>query len=307
MTHEDAISRAPYVSRLSSHIVEKFPYFRMAVPRQLAEFGSDWLDAFEVELATFFVGNPDALRLAAEGYGRFALDAMRLQKLFDRDRCYIAKTYAEAASEVYQNRDYMFSLYLPGILLSHYLWPHHYRQHRFFANELVPLMRQHGGDRFYDVGVGTGFYSKEYLRALPNIRGDGFDLSPFSLEHTLKMVSAWAFEDRYTTNLRNIITEPVGEPAPFVLSIEVLEHLEEPQSFLDALCRMMEPGGYGFISAAMTAPNADHIYLYNEAGEVAAQLERAGFQIVKHVEDPAYEPRHAGDSVPRNVAFIVTR
>lgn len=307
MTPSQPTSTFPHVDRLQKIFEEKFPYFGGGIARQTATFGPTWKEHFEREMATVFAEDWERFTNAVIGYGRFALESMKLQKLFDKTRQYENKTYEQAANEVYQNRDYMFNLYLPGILLSHFLWEHHYKQHQFYKAEFLPRMRDHGGKLFYDVGIGTGFYSKELLIADPEMRGRGFDLSPSSMDYTLATLTAFGVRDRYETVHRNIVTEPVSPPADFVVSIEVLEHLEDPQEFLDALCKMLKPNGLGLISAALTAPNADHIYLYNEPEEVVAQLEKAGFKLITFAHDPAYEPRKPTDSVPRNAAFIVTR
>lgn len=301
------LSAYPHVARISSIFSTGFPYFKGTIDRQRDMFGTAWLEHFEQEMTTMFRENWARFDNAAIGYGRFALEGMKLQKRFDKTRQYDNKSYAEASSEVYQNRAYMFDLYLPGILLSHFLWRHHYKQHLYYVEQFLPRVRAHGGSLFYDVGVGTGFYSKEMLRATDTMRGQGFDLSPFSLEFTGDIVTAFGLKERYTLNNRDIIKDPVSPPAPFLINIEVLEHLEDPQSFLNALARMLEPGGFGLISAALTAPNADHIYLYNEPEEVIDQVEKAGFKVVDFIHDPAYEPRKPSDSVPRNVAIIVTR
>ncbi|HAD88167.1 MAG TPA: hypothetical protein DCG48_12460 [Rhodospirillaceae bacterium] len=297
----------PYIARLRKVIGTRFPYFKGTIDRQIEEFGASWESFFDREMATFFAADPDGFDMAVEGYGRFALEAMKLQIEFDKAREYAAKTYEEAAQEVYQNEQYMMDLYLPGILLSHFLWRHHYKQHIFFQEKFMPLVLGHGGSLFYDVGVGTGFYSKEMLGLKPDMRGHGFDMSPFSMKYTLNSVAAFGYADRYEIVLRDI-TEPSDlVPAPFIVNIEVLEHLEDPQTFLNALAGMLQTGGYGLISAALTAPNADHIYLYNEPEEVVDQLERAGFKVLEQIEDPAYEPKSAANSVPRNAAFIVTK
>jgi 2-polyprenyl-3-methyl-5-hydroxy-6-metoxy-1,4-benzoquinol methylase len=307
MNHELDAHEYPTVLAMQETLARRFPYFAGVWQRQYDEFGDAWLQALEVDMARFFGDDRERLDQAVYGYGCFALDAMRLQKEFDKTGEYRNKSYAEAASEVYQNEEYMFGLYLPGILISHFLWRHHYLQHIFFCERFVPLIRAHGGDRFFDVGVGTGFYSKEMLRVLPEARGTGVDLSPFSMRHTVGMLESWGFGARYSTELRDIISDPPGPPAPFLVNIEVLEHLEDPQSFLCALHGMLEPGGYGLISAAMRAPNADHIYLYNSVEEVLEQIQKAGFDVVRYIDDPAYEARRPGDSVPRNAAVIVTR
>jgi 2-polyprenyl-3-methyl-5-hydroxy-6-metoxy-1,4-benzoquinol methylase len=95
------------------------------------------------------------------------------------------------------------------------------------------------------------------------------------------------------------------EPLPVVQCIEVLEHLSDPQLFLDHLRKLLRPGGHGFVTAALTAPNADHIYLYWTPAEVIAQLEKAGFVVRDYVEELAYEGQ-PGEIVPKVAAFIVS-
>jgi SAM-dependent methyltransferase len=237
---------------------------------------------------------------------RFALDALRLQKRFEKERVYLPKSYDDAARAVYHNREYMETLYLPGILLSHYLWPHHYRQLCYFQREFMPRVRQAGGRRFLDVGVGTGFYSRQALAASPDIRGTAYDISEHSLAYARFQVDAFGFSDRWTGEIRNVITDAPAETWPSIVSVEVLEHLEDPLTYLKAIRTRLEGGGLGFVTAAITAPNEDHIYLYRDHREVAAQIEAAGFSILDFQEDLAYEPK-ADEPVPRLAAFIVTR
>ncbi len=297
----------PYINTLKDFIANDFPYLVGVFSKQFDRFGVKWADAFEEELKCFFKDNPGAMKASARGYGAFCLDSMKLQVKFNKTLEYDNKSYEEAASEVYQNRDYMFGLYLPGILISHYLWEHHYKQHLFFEDKLVPLLRQEGVNTVYDVGVGTGFYSREFLRVLPTATAEGFDMSPFSLEHTTMLLEKWGFSERYKTNLGDILLREENEQCDLVCSIEVLEHLEDPQSFLHGLCKMVKPGGLGFISAAINAPNADHIYLYRSYLEVQRQIEEARFDIIDYCNDQAYEPRRDGDLVPVNAAFIVRK
>ena len=292
------------MSQLRDELSLQFPYFASIVSRQYSIFGQEWCSLFEDELRHFFGKDREKLARAVRGYGKFALDSMKLQVKFQKTGHYENKTYAEAASEVYQNKEYMFGLYLPGILLSHYLWKHHFLQHKFFLEKFLPLLPKEGV--FYDIGVGTGFYSKELLKR-SSLRGEGFDLSPFALEHTANLIAAYGFDGRYQCNLRDIIAHPAPSPADCLINIEVLEHLEDPLTFLKALAGMLRSGGIGLISAAVNAPNADHIYLYRSADEVAEQLQEAGFIVTDRCVENAYEPRTADEIVPVNAGFVVTR
>lgn len=300
------LPKPPALGAFEAELARQFPYLARVVDKRLETFGATWADEFDRELDAMFRGQPDKLARAARGYAMFSLDAMRLQKRFEKTRRYEAKTYEQAAREVYHNREYMVDLYLPGILLSHYLWPHHYRQLQFFRRAYLPLVTQLRAEVFYDVGIGTGFYSRQMLSGIPEIRGVGFDISEHSMDFTRSLVSAWGQAPRYLIRRQNIVEAPVETSAPCVLSVEVLEHLEDPVPFLRGLAGMLTREGVGFITAALTAPNADHIYLYNDVDEVLSQLDEAGLRADLFQEEIAYEPK-VDEPVPRVAAFIVRR
>lgn len=276
-----------------------------AFARQRALFGTPWDQQFDELLRRFAGTDARTLQAAVEGYVEFALDGMRLQKRFERTREYEQKTYGQAAEEVYHNREYMFSFYLPGILLSHYLWPHHYRQLGFFKTAFLPRVLSRPVQEFCDIGVGTGFYSRQLLGASPLVRGWACDISEPALEYSRRHLEAFGVLNRWTPEIRDIIANPPSRTWDFLLSVEVLEHLTDPVSFLKAFRNMLSPGGFAFVSAAVTAANKDHIYLYRSAADVLAQLEEAGLQIVEWQQDRAYEPR-GDEPVPINVAVIAT-
>ena len=112
---------------------------------------------------------------------------------------------ADVADRSTQNDEYMISCYLPGLLLSHYLWPHHYRQMRFFEESFVGEMFRRDADQFYDVGVGTGMYSRRALTGVPGAIGIGIDISPSSKAFAERHTSAFGVGDRYSVELRDIV------------------------------------------------------------------------------------------------------
>ena len=297
----------PLLSFISKELEAKFPYFSRIVERQQARFGPFWLESFEDELTRRFHQDPDLLRRAVEAYGHFCLDGMRLQSELEETGHYPRKTHAEASREVYQDERYMLDRYLPGIHLTHFLWPHHFLQYLFFLNRFIPLYRKAEAISFLDVGVGTGFYSKEVLRNLPNAQGLGVDLSPYSLRAASELVNSWGFQARYSSRLADITSGLKEPPSDLIISVEVLEHLDDPPRFIKALVNHLAPGGHGFITAALTAGEVDHIYLYHEASEVARQLEAAGVKVLDHAEHPAYPASRAGQVVPRSAAFIIRK
>ena len=230
---------------------------------------------------------------------------MRLQRLFNKKRRYEDVTYDEAYEKVYMNDDYMFNLYLPGIFLSHFLWRHHYRQLLYYKREFLPLLDDLEDKRFYEVGTGTGTYTVQIYRHDPTFEGVGIDISPHSRAFTQQNIDGWGFDDSFTGLDVNIIGADL-EPLPCVQCIEVLEHLSDPQLFLDHFRKLLAPGGVGFVTAALVAPNADHIYLYWTPEEVAEQLVKAGFEVKDYIKEEAYEATEEDELVPTVAAFIVS-
>jgi len=296
-----------YLNFLENYLTKEYTFFKDTIIRQREFFGKKWEKNFDAELEKFFFNDFDKLKLAIKGYCAFALDGMKLQSKFNQTKEYINKTYEEASSEVYQNRDYMMNLYLPGIYLSHFLWRHHYLQHIFFKKKFLKLALKKRGKLFFDIGIGTGFYSKEMLLNIPSVKGQGFDLSPFSIKHTQDMLKKFNLKNRYKLNKMDIIKKKPKEKSDYLVCIEVLEHLEDPLLFLKNINLMMKKNGLGLISAAINAPNADHIYLYRSYLDVKKQLVDAGFKIIDFINDKAYEERSKDELVPVNAAFIVTK
>jgi 2-polyprenyl-3-methyl-5-hydroxy-6-metoxy-1,4-benzoquinol methylase len=293
------------LDRFESAMTRIAPFMVPSFRRQRELFGADWDRRFGETIAIFVADTADNLDAAIRGYVNFAIDGMRLQKRFEKTRRYDSKSYDEAAKTIYHNESHMLGLYLPGILLSHYLWPHHYRQLQFFERSFLPSFLAAPHRTFCDIGPGTGFYSRQLLASAPDAIGRGFDISRSALLYSQRQMAAFGLADRWNVQSRDVILEPPEHRWPFLVCIEVLEHLEDPLTFLKALRRILAEPGRGMISAAVTAPNEDHIYLYNSADEVRAQLEEAGFSVLQTQVDRAYEPK--GDQpVPTNVAFIVS-
>ena len=293
----------PLVSRFEEMMSKKAPYMASTVNKGRITFGETWEERFDETLQHLF-NDQVLMENAIEGYIRFALEATKLQKRFEKERQYIPKSYQEAAESVYHNESYMLNLYLPGILLSHYLWPHHYRQLCYFHDKFVPRVFASVDKSFCDVGVGSGFYSRQLLSASSESIGAAFDISKYAQSFAIQQVAAFGLLNRWHCKLQDVLTQMPEETWPVLMSVEVLEHLEDPVSFLHQLRKMLRKGGVGFITVALTAPNEDHIYLYKEAEDVLAQLLTVGFEVIDYRIEMSYQPKR-DEPVPRIGAFIV--
>ena len=297
-------TRTPRVARLQRLFEQKHRVSRGLIGRALAAFGPQWAADFEQTLMDVCADDL-ALEAAAKGYSAFAFDSMRRQKAFEVTREYPHKTYAEAAGEVYFNADHMMREYLPGLLLSHFLWPHHYRQLQFFDFAFAGAMRLSAQQQFAEVGVGTAVYSRRLLAMLPESTGKGYDISPSSCQFAKQHIEAAGVQSRYTMNEQDIIAQPIA-PVPWLVCVEVLEHLEQPVEFLKALRAGLAQGGKAFITAALNAAHTDHIYLYRNGEEVWEHLRAAGFTLEQSFVAAAYATPGPGVPVPLAAAYVVS-
>jgi SAM-dependent methyltransferase len=298
------IAKYQCLDLISTNLHEKYRFAADSIDRGISLFGDSWATDFE-QVASAMFPNPAALAAAVKGYATFAMQSMRLQAVFERERQYKAKTHEQASNEVYFNEMHMMQEYLPGLLLSHFLWPHHYRQLQFFDSAFVQTMRVARATSFMEVGIGTGLYSGLLLRKLPSIKGIGIDISPSSKKFTEAQMVALGVASRYHVELRDITSIPIEPKADWLVCVEVLEHLDDPVAFLRGLRRNMAPGARAFITAALNAAHADHIYLYRNSNEVLTHLVDAGFTLEQSFVGAAYKPSSPGVPVPEAAAFIV--
>jgi 2-polyprenyl-3-methyl-5-hydroxy-6-metoxy-1,4-benzoquinol methylase len=256
-------------------------------------FGDKWQQEFDQLMQASDIENP------VEAYNRFCRQAARDQARYNATGHWQNVVYATVNQTVYQDADHMKSNYLPGLLLSHWLWPHHDRQMQFFRLSLLSQMIQAQATEFLEVGVGSGAYSWQILQHLPDCQGVAIDISPASLEFAQKL------NPTLQTKCVGIEQQP-SDSTNWLICVEVLEHLENPKAFLDELYRVLLPTGCAFITAAIDAASYDHIWLYRSAQDVARHIEQAGFYIEQYWTGSAYPPsgqRH----VPKVAAFLVKK
>lgn len=304
LTSKFANRELPSVALVDSTLRKNHRFVSGSVERCLKLFGESWAIEFEEVIGTLFPDS-DALVAACNGYAKFAMQSMRLQAQFERELKYRSKSYEQAASEVYFNEQHMMQEYLPGLLLSHFLWPHHYRQLRFFENTFVQAMRVAEATSFVEVGIGTGLYSSLLLRKLPQVEGVGVDISPSAKHFSEAHVRAFNMAERYHVELCDVAVRPMEARASWLVCVEVLEHLDDPVTFLQGLRRNMNRGSRAFITAALNAAHTDHIYLYRNPNEVLAHLLEVGFTLEQSFVGSAYKPTLPGAPVPEAAAFIV--
>ncbi len=296
----------PYktVIKFEDIFAKKAPFMASSIGRLRERFGDAWEKGLEQTLDAVSGGDTEKLEQAAVGYIRFSLETEKLQRRFAAEGHYLSKSHCDTAKEVFENPDYMFSTYLPGVLLLNYLWPHEYGHLCYFRDEFMKLIAESSDRRFCDIGVGAGFYSRLALSTTDDVIGTGYDISDHALAFARQQMEHFGFSGRWKGENRDVTFDVPDEKWPFIISVQILHLLDDPVALLKGMRKILAPGGKGFISVAMTAAEIDAIYVYNTMGEVREHLETAGFRVIKERENAAYAQR-GNDPVPRLATFIV--
>jgi 2-polyprenyl-3-methyl-5-hydroxy-6-metoxy-1,4-benzoquinol methylase len=287
---------------LVSEILEaRARHLKGLIGRNIDRFGIQWEIDFDDLVGSIFSSSEELTR-AVLGYISFSNQSMRSQAKFQKTGRYENVSFEEADRIVYQDRQYMTSEYLPGLLLSHLLWPHHYAQLCFFRDVIKDVQPR----LFSEIGVGTGLYSLLTLRSFPESAGVGIDISASSLGFAKNLISGAGIKERYSTLECDISSTTIDIQPDFVISVELLEHLEQPQKLLNGICNLIGAHGTAFVTAALNAAHTDHIYLYSKLEEVEIQVRSAGFSITDMFYEEAYRRRNESELVPAVVAFSLS-
>jgi 2-polyprenyl-3-methyl-5-hydroxy-6-metoxy-1,4-benzoquinol methylase len=285
---------------LCRQMTQSYPVLANVWMQAPLRFGAGWIQEAVPNIEKMYgsISKPLSQTLLdmLEGYAEFSNDSMRNQVFYERNGRYKASNYEQVREQLYFNEDHMTRCYLPGMFVSHYIWPQHFNMLRGFRSNLLPRIA--GAKIFFEVGVGCGMYSKVTLEAYPTMRGVGFDISQFALDYTGKVMEAFGLRDRYHLENRDIRLG-YEQLADFLICQEVLEHLENPAEFCRWLFALVRPGGVAYITAALNAAHSDHIYLFHRPDELEGMLRDAGFQPLSSQEECAagYKPRNLTPSL----------
>ena len=113
--------------------------------------------------------------------------------------------------------------------------------------DVVARLRSEPPARVADLGVGQGWSSIALARAYPQIRVDGFDLDGASVAAAQENARSAGVQDRVTFQVRD-----AGDPAlagryDLALAIECIHDMAQPVAALQAMRRLVGPGGTALV------------------------------------------------------------
>lgn len=192
---------------------------------------------------------------------------------FYRTGRYNSSTFEEVNKRVYANPMIM-EYYMHGLILSQFLWKHHYEIFTFFVDSLPqysPTIRN-----YLEIGAGHGLYLSKALEILKaNTVFNVIDVSMTSIELAHKFNN----DNRVNFQQNDILEFSTENQYNFITMGEVLEHVEQPFALLRKLHSLLCDDGTLFLTTPTNAPTIDHIYLFNTVEEIQKLIREAGFII----------------------------
>jgi hypothetical protein len=234
-------------------------------------------------------------------------DTFREELHFRQTGRYRCSSYAEAAAAVYHNPDYM-KRYMVGLALSSFWWINHVELRRFFST----FIDGRRGAIYREIGPGHGLYFLEAMRKSDFARYEGIDISETSVAMTRGITDSGHFGafDRATVFQADFLADEVRAPADLLVMGEILEHVENPERFLQCAHASTKPDAAVFMTTCFNSPAIDHIYNPESMSALEQLVERAGFAVVDSIVIPMQGTTVAqceADRLAVNVAMILAK
>lgn len=245
----------------------------------------------------------DYFKVLSDGYASFVIDVNKSQIKYEARGHYTNKTYAEVYDAVY-NSDAEMNLYHWGVYVTTFAWQHHLDLYAFFRDYFVRLLAKEG--RVLDLGCGSGIWSLLLSTHVPGWQVKGVDISPRSVALSSSMARMNGFSN-VDIEVSDALQYRENRKFDACMSCFLLEHLEAPGRLLENLGENLEPGGYAFVTGALTAAEVDHIYEFSRESDLVLLAEQSGFRVIATFSAaPESHPRQFR-FLPRSMGLVLQK
>jgi len=264
---------------------------------QVAELYLDWLIKARGE---------GGIESAVDAFAQFSTDVNLAQARYERDGAYANKTFEEVYNDHYADAEAMDG-YLWGIYLTNFLWAHHFQIMTFFQDRFMPRLGSEA--HLVEVAPGHGGWGVWALAHMPGATLEGYDISPQSILISDSVAKAAGVDGRvkYLEKDALDLSELDAESADGCICSFLVEHLEDPQHLYKVLAHLLKPGGFAFITGALTAAQVDHIYEYKHESELVVMCENAGLRVLETLSANPLRTLPKARFMPRSMALLVQK
>ena len=210
----------------------------------------------------------------ANSFIKMSKDFLREEIRFRKTLEYRVKNATEANSSVYQNPAVMM-YYMAGLYASYFLWPNHALIYDFFKSNISGPI-----DTILEIAPGHGLFTLFMASQFPDAKYSAVDISPTSLQLTesvYKQSTDSFLETKFFCS--DFLEFSTEEKFDFIVMGEILEHVDNPLSFLTKVSSLLSVNGRVFISTCTDSPSIDHVYHFKTVDEIRRLIESAKLNI----------------------------
>ena len=254
-----------HLAELLAIVTERYPTHQKHLDRVLPRITHEEFDRLEQYLV-FCLQQGLSLEYLADCYLVLVADAVNELLYFTRHGEYRYSTFDEVANLVYFNEEYM-NQYMHGLAISLILWTSHLETHRFFE-QVLPADKT---GSYLEIGPGHGTFFMTAMQKSAYEQFTGIDISETSIAQTKAILEHFipGSDANRTLIAQNFFASDLpADNFDAIVMGEVLEHVEDPKSFLDKIYEHAKADAFIFITTCVNAPQLDHIYLFRTLEEV---------------------------------------
>lgn len=270
------MQKSNYLQEILDYIRVKNPMHYKKLKKNITFDNEQYVSRAE----SFFESYVDILKkegkdlpFALDCYLKVCNDVMFEQLRFLETGAYTSTSFDEVNERVYNNPEVM-SYYMHGLLVSQYLWEHHYKILEFFFNSIDRFTKD--VKHVLEVGGGHGLYTNEVIAHL----NTGYHYTMVDISETsIEMSKTFVKGEKVDYILQDIYQYQTEKKFDFIIMGEVLEHVEDPIGLMKKLHALGSDDAIAFITAPCNSPAIDHIYLFRNPAELIALYNEAGWEV----------------------------
>lgn len=267
-----------YLQFILDRIIEKNPLHSKKVKKNISRNDEVYYqrsEQFFDRYTELLKQQGKSLEFAVDCYLKMIHDVNFETVQFQQTGKYSSTSFDEVNKRVYSNPEVM-EYYMHGLLMSQFLWKHHYEILTYFEEVIKKYQSQIHA--YAEVGGGHGLYISQAVVLLGN--QSDFTMIDIS-ESSLKLAKQLIGDSEINYIHHDIYTYQSDKKYDFITMGEVMEHVEDPQKLLEKLHSLLADDGKVFVTTPTNAPAIDHIYLFRNAEEIREIIRAAGFRIVE--------------------------
>ncbi len=296
-----------HVSLLMEYLIKKHPRSRRGVEEVIQVSPARFTEIAEMFLGWLFKARGlEGIHSAADAFVQFSTEVNLAQARYEVDGCYPSKSFADVYADHYSDVDKMND-YLWGIYLTNFLWAHHTVISLLYADAFLSKLPKSG--LIVEIAPGHGGWGAWALTVLPEARLQGFDISPSSIQIATSVARAAGVSDRSHYEVRNALdlSGMQKESADGLICSFLVEHLEKPEQLFAVVNHLLKPNAIGFVTAALTAAQVDHIYEFRFESELVKMCENQGLRVLQTLSCGPSRTQPNARFLARSMALIVQK